>query len=46
MKQIRYPISTQHFEDMMEKAFCIKQYLLEVSNLMNKDLAQNNVFNC
>ena len=46
MKQIGYPISTQHFEGRMEKAFCIKQYLLKVSKLMNKDLAQNKVFNC
>ena len=27
MKQIGYPISTQHFEGRMEKAFCIKQYI-------------------
>ena len=29
----------------MEKAFCIKQYLLKVSKLMKKNLAQNKVFN-
>ena len=29
----------------MENAFCINQYLLKVSRLMNKDLAQNKMFN-
>ena len=29
----------------VEKAFCINQYLLKVSKLMNKYLAQNKVYN-
>ena len=29
----------------MEKAFCINQYLLKVSKLINKDLAQSKVYN-
>ena len=29
----------------MEKLFCINQYLLKVSELMNKDLAQKKAFN-
>ena len=29
----------------VEKAFCINQYLLKVSKLMNQDLAQNKVYN-
>ena len=45
MKQIGYPILTQNFEGRMEKVFCIKQYLLKASKLMNKDLAQNKVYN-
>ena len=29
----------------MEKAFCINQYLLKVSKLINKNLAQNKMHN-
>ena len=29
----------------VERAFCINQYLLKVYKLMNKDLAQNKVYN-
>ena len=29
----------------VEKAFCIKQYLLKVSKSVNKDLAQNKMCN-
>ena len=46
MKYIGYLNFNSTFWGKVKKAFCIKQYLLKVSKLMNKDLAKNKVFNC
>ena len=45
MKQIGYPYFNLTFEGRVEKVFCVNQYLLKVSKLLNKDLAQNKVYN-
>ena len=45
MKHIGYLSFNSTFWGQGEKTFCINQYLLKVSKLMNKDLAKNNVGN-
>ena len=45
MKHVRYLNFNSTSWVRVEKSFCINQHLLKVSKLINKDLAQNKVFN-